>query len=153
MKKETIRTIFFTVIIIIGSVWFIRFFIIEPDLLSVSVMQRSAKLCFRLGLHGGMCVSARGIAWENLLSAQRLCTIRCILQNRKRLRLDILYNNSRDLACQWRKLQFFRAKNSTNDRGIWNSIGIQFTQTFSGVKIHMNLIVKVDLMGLFGYTI
>lgn len=30
MKKETIRTIFFTVIIIIGSVWFIRFFIIEP---------------------------------------------------------------------------------------------------------------------------
>ena len=60
MKKETIRTIFFTVIIIIGSVWFIRFFIIEPDLLSVSVMQRSAKLSFRLGLHGGMCVSARG---------------------------------------------------------------------------------------------
>ena len=37
-----------------------RFFIIEPDLLSVSVMQRSAKLSFRLGLHGGMCVSARG---------------------------------------------------------------------------------------------
>ena len=30
MKKETIRTIFFTVIILIGSVWVIRFFIIEP---------------------------------------------------------------------------------------------------------------------------
>ena len=29
-RKETIRTIFFTVIIIIGSVWFIRFFIIAP---------------------------------------------------------------------------------------------------------------------------
>ena len=39
-----------------------RFFIIEPDLLSVSVMQRSAKLCFRLGLHGGnVRVSAGGL--------------------------------------------------------------------------------------------
>ena len=36
-----------------------RFFIIEPDLLSVSVMQRSAKLCFRLGLHGE-CAFQRG---------------------------------------------------------------------------------------------
>lgn len=41
MKKETIRTIFFTVIIIIGSVWFIRFFIIEPYRITPGQMENS----------------------------------------------------------------------------------------------------------------